>query len=108
VEGGLSYAIIRSGGLQYRVSEGDVVRVPRIRAEVGQSVKIDEVLAVSDGGKLAVGTPLVAGASVTAELVGHGKGKKVIVFKKKRRKGYQVKKGHRQDYTELRITGIAS
>ncbi len=108
VEGRLSYAIIRSGGLQYRVSEGDIVRVPRIRADVGQSVTIGEVLAVSDGGKLAVGTPLVEGASVTAELVGHGKGKKVIVFKKKRRKGYQVKKGHRQDYTELRITGIAS
>lgn len=104
----LSYAIIRSGGLQYRVSEGDIVRVPRMRAEVGENVRIEEVLAVSDGGKLAVGTPLLEGASVSAELVGHGRGKKVIVFKKKRRKGYQVKNGHRQDYTELRITGIAS
>jgi large subunit ribosomal protein L21 len=102
----LSYAIIRSGGLQYRVSEGDTVRVPRLSGDAGQRVMIDEVLAVSRDGKLTVGTPLVEGASVSAELIGHGRGKKVIVFKKKRRKGYQVKKGHRQDYSELRITGI--
>jgi large subunit ribosomal protein L21 len=102
----LSYAIIRSGGLQYRVSEGDTVRVPKLTGEVGREVAIDEVLAVSRDGKLTVGTPLVEGATVSAELVGHGRGKKVIVFKKKRRKGYQVKKGHRQDYSELRITSI--
>ncbi len=104
----MSYAIIRSGGLQYRVAEGDTVRVPRVKGDVGQELTIDEVLAVSSGGKLTVGTPLVDGASVSAEVVGHGRGKKIIVFKKKRRKGYQVKKGHRQDYSELRITGIAS
>lgn len=106
-EGLLSYAIIRSGGLQYRVSEGDTVRVPKMRGEVGQKVEIDEVLAVSTDGKLTVGKPLIDGAAVSAEVLGHGRGKKVIVFKKKRRKGYQVKKGHRQDYSELLITGIA-
>jgi large subunit ribosomal protein L21 len=103
----LSYAIIRSGGLQYRVSEGDTVRVPKVSGDVGQKMTIDEVLAVSNDGKLTVGKPLVAGATVSAELVGHGRGKKIIVFKKKRRKGYMVKKGHRQDYSELRITGIS-
>ena len=102
----MSYAIIRSGGLQYRVSEGDVIRVPRMREDVGVSVKLDDVLAVSTGGKLTVGKPVVEDASVSAEIVGHGRGKKIIVFKKKRRKGYQVKKGHRQEYTELKIVGI--
>jgi large subunit ribosomal protein L21 len=106
--GSVSYAIIRSGGLQYRVSEGDTIRVPRMREEVGRAVKVDDVLAVSREGRLTVGRPLVDGVSVSAEIVGHGRGKKVIVFKKKRRKGYQVKKGHRQDYTELRILGIGS
>jgi len=104
----LSYAIIRTGGLQYRVSEGETLRVPRLSGEVGQKVTLDEVLAVSNAGKLTVGRPLVEGASVSAELLGHGQGKKVIVFKKKRRKGYQVKKGHRQGYTELRVTGISA
>ena len=104
----MDYAIVRSGGLQYRVSQGDTVRVPRVGAQVGDRLEIDEVLAVSKGGKLSVGAPLVEGASVAAEVVGHGLGKKVIVFKKKRRKGYQVKRGHRQGYTELRVTSISS
>ena len=104
----MDYAIIRSGGLQYRVSQGDTVRVPKVGAEVGDRLEIDEVLAVKRGEELSVGAPLVEGASVSAEVVGHGLGKKVIVFKKKRRKGYQVKKGHRQGYTELRITGISA
>lgn len=104
----MSYAIIRSGGLQYRVSEGDTIRVHRIRQEVGTAVTVGDVLAVSRDGALEVGRPVLEGVSVSAEVVGHGRGKKVIVFKKKRRKGYQVKRGHRQDYTELRITGIGS
>ncbi|MBD3348210.1 MAG: 50S ribosomal protein L21 [Candidatus Eisenbacteria bacterium] len=107
-EGLLDYAIIRSGGLQYRVSRGDTVRVPRVGADVGEKLEIDEVLAVRKGDDLNVGTPLLEGVSVSAEVVKHGQGKKVIVFKKKRRKGYQVKKGHRQGYTELRITGISA
>lgn len=104
----MSYAIIRSGGLQYRVSEGDTIRVPRMREEIGQAVTVTDVLAVSREGRLTVGRPVVDGARVSAEIVGHGRGKKVIVFKKKRRKGYQVKKGHRQDYTELKIVGLGS
>ena len=74
--------------------------------DVGAAVEFDHVLAVSKAGKLTVGKPVVEDASVSAEVVGHGRGKKIVVFKKKRRKGYQVKKGHRQEYTELRITGI--
>ncbi len=104
----MSYAIIRSGGLQYRVSEGDTIRVPRMREEIGQAVTVSDVLAVSREGRLTVGRPVVDGVSVSAEIVGPGRGKKVIIFKKKRRKGYQIKKGHRQDYTELKILGIAS
>lgn len=104
----MSYAIVRSGGLQYRVSEGDTIRVPRIREDVGAAVTIGDVLAVSTEGVLTVGRPVLDGASVSAQVVGHGRAQKVLVFKKKRRKGYQVKRGHRQDYTELRIVGIHS
>ena len=106
--GVVSYAIVRSGGLQYRVSEGDTIRVPRMREDIGTEVQLADVLAVSRDGTLTVGRPVVEGATVAAEVLGHGRGKKIIVFKKKRRKGYQVKKGHRQDYTELRILGIGS
>jgi large subunit ribosomal protein L21 len=104
----VDYAVVRSGGLQFRVSEGDVVRVPRMKSEVGEGIEISDVLALSVGGDVKVGTPLVESAMVRAEVVGHGKGKKVIVFKKKRRKDYRVKKGHRQDFTEIRITGITA
>ncbi|MCK4512260.1 50S ribosomal protein L21 [bacterium] len=104
----MDYAVVRSGGLQFRVSEGDVVRVPRMKSEVGEGIEISDVLALSVGGDVKVGTPLVESAMVRAEVVGHGKGKKVIVFKKKRRKDYRVKKGHRQDFTEIRITGITA
>ena len=108
VPGGVvDYAVIRTGGLQYRVAEGDRIRVPRMRSEVGQTIEVSDVLALNLGGDVKVGTPLVESAKVTAEVVGHGRGRKVIVFKKKRRKGYKVTKGHRQGYTELRITGIA-
>ena len=102
----MDYAVVRTGGLQFRVSEGDLVRVPRMKSEVGEGIEISDVLALSVGGDITVGTPLVESAIVEAEVVGHGKGKKVIVFKKKRRKDYRVKKGHRQDFTEIRITGI--
>ena len=109
VRGGVvDYAVIRSGGLQFRVSEGDVIRVPTLKSDVGEALSVPDVLAMSIGGDMKVGTPTVDGASVSAEVVGHGRARKVIVYKKKRRKGYQVKKGHRQGYTELRITGIAA
>jgi large subunit ribosomal protein L21 len=103
----VDYAVVRSGGLQFRVSAGDTIRVPRIKSGIGESVEIPDVLALSLGGEMTVGTPTVESASVTAEVVGHGKSRKVIAFKKKRRKGYQVTKGHRQGFTELKITGIS-
>jgi len=79
-----------------------------MKSEVGEGIEISDVLALSVGGDVKIGTPLVESAMVRAEVVVHGKGKKVIVFKKKRRKDYRVKKGHRQDFTEIRITGITA
>jgi large subunit ribosomal protein L21 len=104
----VDYAVIRTGGLQFKVSEGDVIRVPRMQGEVGDAVEMADVLAMSVGGDMTVGTPLVESAKVSAEVVGHGRSRKVIVYKKKRRKGYQVTRGHRQGFTELRITGVSS
>ncbi len=104
----MDYAVVRTGGLQFRVSEGDLIRVPRMKSEVGEAIEMSDVLALSVGGDVKVGTPVVESASVRAEVIAHGKGRKVIVFKKKRRKDYRVKKGHRQGFTEIRITGIAS
>jgi len=104
----VNYAVIRTGGLQFRVSEGDVIRVPRMKSDVGSAVEMSDVLALSVGGDMTVGTPLVESAKVQAEIVGHGRARKVVVYKKKRRKGYQVTRGHRQGFTEIRITGIAA
>jgi large subunit ribosomal protein L21 len=102
----VSYAVVRTGGYQYRVSEGDRIKVPRLETEPGDTVQLDEVLVVSRDGDVTVGTPLVEGAAVEAEVVSHGRRPKIIVYKKKRRKGYQKTQGHRQDFTELRIKGI--
>jgi len=99
------YAVIKTGGKQYRVSEGDRIRVEKLSGDVGSSLEFGDVLMVG-GDKVLVGTPTVEGAKVTAEITGQDKAKKVIVFKMKRRKGYRRKRGHRQPYTELRITGI--
>lgn len=104
----MDYAVVRTGGLQFRVSEGDLIRVPRMKSEVGEAIEMSDVLALSVGGDVKVGTPVVESAFVGAEVIAHGKGRKVIVFKKKRRKDYRVKKGHRQGFTEIRITGITS
>jgi large subunit ribosomal protein L21 len=98
------YAIIKTGGKQYRVSEGETLRVEKLNAEDGK-VKFDQVLLVG-GDSLKVGAPLVEGASVEADIVAEGKSKKVLIFKKKRRKGYHKKQGHRQAYSEIKITGI--
>ncbi len=100
------YAVIKTGGKQYRVSEGDVLDVEKLDGEVGSKVEISDVLAIGEGEGLTIGTPTVDGASVLAEIVEHGKGKKLIVFKKKRRKGYAKKQGHRQLFTSLRIQEI--
>lgn len=100
------YAIIETGGKQYRVQEGDVVFVEKLTAEVGEAVVFDKVLAVSTDEELTVGTPAVAGASVNAKVLGHGKDKKIIVFKYKPKKGYRRKQGHRQPYTKVQIEKI--
>lgn len=100
------YAIIATGGKQYKVSEGDVIRVEKLDVEAGQNYEFDRVLAVNDG-ELIVGNPTVAGAKVTATVQKQGRGKKVIVYKYKRKSGYHKKNGHRQAYTELKIDAIA-
>jgi large subunit ribosomal protein L21 len=100
------FAVIRTGGKQYKVASGDVIEVEKLEGENGATLTLDEVLMVFDGGTATVGTPLVAGATVTAELVRQARGPKIIIFKKKRRQNYRRKKGHRQDLTVLRITGI--
>ena len=102
------YAVIRTGGKQYRVASGQVVKVERLDGEVGDTIAFDQVLMVGDEqGEPQIGAPLVDGAQVTAEVLEQGKGPKVIVFKKKRRKNYRRKRGHRQLQTVLRIRDIA-
>ncbi|MCY3819949.1 MAG: 50S ribosomal protein L21 [Gammaproteobacteria bacterium] len=100
------FAVFESGGKQHRVSEGDVVRLERVSGEPGQSVEFDRVLMVSEGDDVTVGTPYVEGGKVTAEVVDQGRADKVRVIKFKRRKNYLRRAGHRQQYTEVRITGI--
>lgn len=101
------YAVIVTGGKQYRVSEGDVVYVEKLNAEVESTVELDNVLVVSkDNGELVVGKPVVEGAKVSAKVLAQGKDKKVIVFKYKRKKDYRKKQGHRQAYTKLQIEKI--
>ncbi len=100
------YAVIQSGGKQHRVKEGDVVRLEKIEQETGATVEFDKVLLVSDGENVKVGAPYVEGAKVAAEIVTHGRGKKVRIIKFKRRKHHMKRQGHRQWYTEVRITGI--
>ena len=99
------YAVIATGGKQYRVAEGDVVRVEKLDAQVGDSVKFEEVLAVG-GEKMSVGAPFVEGASVEGEVVAQDRARKVIVYKYKPKRGYHRTNGHRQPYTELKITKI--
>ena len=100
------YAIIRSGGKQYRVKAGEQVRVEALAAEVGATVSLDEVLLVGTGEDVKVGVPLVSGAKVKATVVSHGRGDKVKIFKLRRRKHYQKTQGHRQSYTEVRVDDI--
>jgi large subunit ribosomal protein L21 len=99
------YAVIKTGGKQYRVSEGSRLRVEKLPGAAGDKLELAEVLMLG-GEKLVVGKPLVAGAKVSAEIVAQGRDKKVIVFKIRRRKRYRRKNGHRQPFTELKITGI--
>ena len=99
------YAIIATGGKQYKVAEGDVIRVEKLGVEAGQAITFDQVLALNNG-ELAVGCPTVAGAPVSATVMGEGRGKKIIVYKYKRKTGYHKKNGHRQAYTEVKIDKI--
>ncbi|AUS97610.1 50S ribosomal protein L21 [Clostridium thermosuccinogenes] len=100
------YAIIETGGKQYKVQEGDVLFIERLDAEEGSVVTFDKVLAVSKEGTFSVGNPVVEGASVSAKVLGHGKDKKIIVFKYKPKKNYRKKQGHRQPYTKINIEKI--
>lgn len=100
------YAVIHAGGKQYRVNSGEMLRVERIPASVGEAVSFDQVLAVGEGESLRVGAPYVAGVAVKGTVIGHGRGDKVLVFKFRRRKGYRRSQGHRQSYTEVRIDDI--
>lgn len=101
------YAVIRTGGKQYKVAAGEKIKVEQIAADVGQEVVIDQVLAIGSGADLTVGAPLVAGASVNATVVAQGKHDKVHIFKMRRRKHYRKSQGHRQSFTELQINTVS-
>ncbi len=100
------YAVIKTGGKQYKVASGDVLRVEKLEGEAGASITFDQVLLVDDAGKITIGAPLVAGASVTAQIVAQARDPKILVFKKKRRHKYRRKNGHRQLQTVLHVTDI--
>lgn len=102
------YAIIRTGGKQYQVSPGERLRVEKLAGDVGDTVELSDVLMVVDGENIKVGKPLLEGVKVTARIVEQDKAKKVLIFKKKRRKGYQLMKGHRQPYTALEVKEISA
>ncbi|MDX1344873.1 MAG: 50S ribosomal protein L21 [Sedimenticolaceae bacterium] len=101
------YAVVQTGGKQYRVTEGATLRVEKIKADEGSSVELDKVLMVGEGESVKIGTPYVDGGKVTATVKSHGRGKKVKILKFKRRKHHMKRQGHRQWYTELEITGIS-
>jgi len=100
------YAVIKTGGKQYKVSPGDIIRVEKLPGDPGQEIELNEVLLVGDGNQVKIGQPLVEGAKVIATIVDQGRSRKIIIFKKKRRKNYRRKRGHRQYYTELQIKEI--
>lgn len=100
------YAVIQTGGKQYRVAEGDTVRVEKLPASAGDNLSFDSLLFADDGGNVLVGTPLVKGVKVQAQVLDQGLSKKIIIFKYRRRKAYRRKQGHRQPYTALKITSI--
>ena len=99
-------SVVKQGGFQYKVAEGELLDIPLVEGEVGQEITLESVLLLSDGTKTTIGTPTIAGAVVKAEIVEHGRGAKVLVVKKHRRKDYQRRNGHRQDFTKVKITSI--
>jgi len=104
----IMYAVIKTGGKQYKVAAGEKIKVEQIAADVGQEIVFDQVLAVGNGSEIKVGTPLVSGATVTVTVLSHGRHDKVHIFKMRRRKHYQKRQGHRQNFTELQISSIAA
>ncbi len=100
------YAVIKTGGKQYKVAAGEKIKIEQIAADVGQEITIDQVLAVGSGADLKVGTPLVTGASVVVKVIAHGRHDKVRIFKMRRRKHYQKRQGHRQNFTEIEIGAV--
>lgn len=102
------YAVLKTGGKQYRVQEGDVITVEKLAGDVGATIEFDDVLMTTDGEAYKIGTPNVADAKVTCEILAQMKDKKIIVFKSKRRKGMMKKQGHRQQITQLKVTGITA
>ena len=102
------YAVIKTGGKQYRVVTGEKLKIEQIPAEVGAEITIDQILMVGEGESVTIGTPLVTGASVKATVLSQGRHDKVTIFKMRRRKHYQKHQGHRQNYTEIRIDGISA
>ena len=101
------YAIINIAGKQYKASKGQNIRVPKIDKELGTTFKVDEVLFIDDGNSIHIGKPNLEEASVTASIVNHGRDRKILVYKKKRRKGYQRKNGHRQWYSKIKVNSIS-
>ena len=101
------YAIVQTGGKQYRVQEGDTIRVESLAEDDGENVELDDVLLVSKGGDVTLGNPSISGAMVKAEVVSNGRGKKIVVLKYKNKTRYRRRLGHRQSYTDLKITGIS-
>jgi large subunit ribosomal protein L21 len=101
------YAVIKTGGKQYRVAQGDTLKVEKLEAGEGDSVEFDQVLMVGEGEDVKIGTPYVDGSTVTATVKGHGRGDKIEIIKFRRRKHHMKRAGHRQDYTEVEITGIS-
>ncbi|MGI6198235.1 MAG: 50S ribosomal protein L21 [Candidatus Cloacimonadaceae bacterium] len=102
------YAIVEIKGFQYRAQKNAILRVPLLNTEPGQSVEFDNVLMLKDEDEIKIGQPVIEGAKVLAEVLEHGKGKKKVIFHKKRRKGYRVKKGYREQYTNIKVTDIRS
>ena len=102
------YAVIKTGGKQYRVSEGERLKIEKLESAEGAEIEFDQVLMVGDGDQVKIGTPIVAGGKVTATIEEHGRGDKIRIFKMRRRKTYRLQMGHRQWYTQVRITGISA
>ncbi|OVZ56558.1 50S ribosomal protein L21 [Pigmentiphaga sp. NML080357] len=102
------YAVIKTGGKQYRVAAGEKLKIEQIPADIGQEITLDQVLAVGEGDQIKIGAPLLSGAVVTAKVLAHGRHDKVRIFKMRRRKHYQKRQGHRQNYTEIQIGTISA